>query len=247
MTRGGRAGPAAGQRLRRFVTESVVLVLIAVVTAALVRAFVLQAFYVPSGSMQPTIKKGERILVTKLGDVERGDVVVFEDPASWLPPSERPDERDGVVRSALEFVGVLPPSDRSYLVKRLVGVSGDHVVCCDAEGRVTVNGEPIEEPYLYPGNEPSVREFDVVVPEDAIWVMGDHRANSGDSRAHLRDGTAFVPVSNIVGRAFAAVWPLSEMHWLGSAETFEEVPPPEQPAPEEPVVNDVARDPRLVG
>lgn len=247
MTRDDRTAPTGWQRLLRFLTESLVLIVVAVVTAALVRAFLLQAFYVPSGSMQPTIEKGERILVTKLGDVERGDVVVFEDPAAWLPPKEQPDERSGLVGRALEFVGVLPPSDRSYLVKRLVGLPGDHVVCCDPEGRVTVNGEPLEEGYLYPGNEPSIREFDVVVPEDAIWVMGDHRANSGDSRAHLRDRSAFVPTDNIVGRAFAAVWPFSEMHWLGSEETFAQVPPPDQPVPEKPVVNEVARDPGLAG
>lgn len=247
MSRADRAHPSGWQRLRRFLTEFVVLVVVAVVTAALVRAFLLQAFYVPSGSMQPTIAKGERILVTKLGDVERGDVVVFEDPAAWLPHSERPEERDTLAGRALEFVGVLPPSDRSYLVKRLVGMPGDHVVCCDAEGRITVNGEPVEEPYVYPGNDPSAREFDVVVPEDAIWVMGDHRANSGDSRAHLRERTAFVPMDDVVGRAFAAVWPLSEMHWLGSAETFAQVPPPDGPAPDEPVVNEVARDPGLDG
>lgn len=245
MTREASTESQPWRRLRRFLTESLLLVVVAVVTAALVRAFLLQAFYVPSGSMQPTIDEGERILVTKLGDPERGDVVVFEDPASWLPAPQEPDERDGLVSRGLEFVGALPPSDRSYLVKRLVGLPGDHVVCCDAEGRITVNSEPLDETYLYPGNEPSARGFDVVVPEDAIWVLGDHRSNSGDSRAHLRDGTAFVPTSNVVGRAFAAVWPLQEMHWLGSAATFAHVPPPDRPAPGEPVVNEVARDPGL--
>jgi signal peptidase I len=239
--------PGAGRprsRVRRALTELGVLVVVALVTAALVRAFVLQAFYVPSGSMQPAIDKGERILVTKLGDIERGDVVVFEDPGSWLGERHRPPGGDGVMREAFEFVGVLPPSDTSYLVKRMVGRPGDHVVCCDEEGRVSVNGEPLEEHYLYDDDAASPREFDVVVPQGAIWVLGDHRANSGDSRAHLRDGTAFVDLDDVVGRAFAAVWPPGEMHRLGDSAVFASVPEPQRPAPEDPVISD-ARDPGL--
>lgn len=246
MTSDPRTGRAPRSRVRRVLTELGVLAIVAVVTAALVRAFVLQAFHVPSGSMQPAIDKGERIVVTKLGDVERGDVVVFKDPGSWLSPAEQPAGGEGIFRNTLEFIGVLPPSDQSYLVKRLVGRPGDHVVCCDAEGRVSVNGEPLEEDYLF-DDRPAAQEFDVVVPRDAVWVLGDHRSNSGDSRAHLRDGTAFVPMDDVVGRAFAAVWPLSEMHWLGEPDAFASVPDPERPAPKEPVVSEVARDPGLGG
>lgn len=232
--------PSPWRRLRRFVVESVVLVVLAVVVAAVLRVFVVQPFFVPSGSMQPTIEKHERIVVKKFGEVERGDVVVFEDPAAWLPPAERPERRTGVLGRGMEFVGLLPPSDKGYLVKRLIGLPGDHVVCCDGDGRLTVNDQPLAETdYLFTGNKPSEEPFDVVVPRDRVWVMGDHRLSSGDSRVHLgpEDRTAFVPMDNVVGRAFAAVWPIGDTRWLDRPTTFEAVPKPSKPAPGEPVVN----------
>lgn len=229
-------GSAPQARFGRFLFETVLLVVVAVTVAALLRMFVVQAFVVPSGSMLPTIERTDRIVVSKIGEPERGDVVVFEDPGGWLPAGERPEERSGVLARALEFVGVLPASDTGYLVKRLIGMPGDRVVCCDQQGRVTVNGEPLNEGYLRPGAAPSLQEFDVVVPRRSVWVMGDNRGNSGDSRPHLADGTAFVPVSNVVGEAFAIVWPLSDITALESPRTFADVPAPDRPAPRKPVV-----------
>ncbi|MGH3367484.1 MAG: signal peptidase I [Nocardioidaceae bacterium] len=230
----GPAGP--GGRFIRFVVETLLLVAIAVTVAALLRVYVVQAFVVPSGSMQPTIERTDRIVVSKLGDVERGDVVVFEDPGGWLPPTEQLSERTGPVADALEFVGILPPSDEGYLVKRLIGLPGDRVACCTPRGRVTVNGAPLRERYLANGSAPSEQRFDVVVPRGAIWVMGDNRANSGDSRPHLGDGTAFVPMNRVVGSAFAIVWPPRDVSGIGATHAFSDVPAAERAAPRKPVV-----------
>ncbi len=234
-----RMRPSAGSRFLRFCTETLVLLVVAVVVAALLRMFVVQAFYVPSGSMEPTIGLNERIVVSKIGGIHRGDVIVFEDPGGWLSPEEMPDKRTGPVSKALEFIGLLPPSDKGYLVKRLIGLPGDHVACCDSQGRMTVNGVALDESgYLYPGNAPSETPFDVIVPKGRVWVMGDHRANSGDSRPHLASGNAFVPERLVVGRALAAVWPPQEIHWLGRPDTFANIPDPNRPAPEHPVVDE---------
>lgn len=235
MSRGAKGGQSSAKGCGRFLVETILLVVIAVTVAALLRIFVVQVFVVPSGSMLPTIEQTDRIGVSKLSEPDRGDVIVFEDPGGWLPPGDVP-ERTGMLARALEFVGVLPPTDTGYLVKRLIGLPGDRVACCDAQGRVTVNGHPLNERYLAPGTDPSIQRFDVVVPRDAVWVMGDNRANSGDSRPHLADGTAFVPMGNVVGPAFAIVWPLSDISSLDAPSTFAGVPPPDRPAPREPVV-----------
>jgi len=237
MSRKDANGAGAGGRFGRFVVETVLLVVVAVTVAALLRMFVVQAFVVPSGSMLPTIEETDRIVVSKLSDPDRGDVVVFKDPGGWLPPGETPGARTGALGRALEFVGVLPSSHTGFLVKRLIGLPGDHVVCCDERGRVTVNGEPLNESYLAPGTEPSIQRFDVVVPRGRMWVMGDNRANSGDSRPHLADGTAFVPLHDVVGPAFAIVWPLADVTGLRAPHTFSDVPAPDRPAPRKPVVD----------
>lgn len=237
MSAAGRAGSSASRRFGRFLVETVLLVVVAVTVAALLRMFVVQAFVVPSGSMLPTIKLTDRIVVSKLSEPDRGEIVVFEDPGGWLPSADLPSTRGGALGRTLEFIGVLPSSDTGFLVKRLIGVPGDHVVCCDDRGRVTVNDEPLVEPYLPPGADPSEQRFDVVVPRGRIWVMGDNRQNSGDSRPHLVDGTAFVPLRNVVGSAFAVVWPASDVRALETPRTFADVPPPERPAPRRPIVN----------
>jgi signal peptidase I len=128
-----------------------------------------------------------------------------------------------VVRSLGEIVGLAPPGDRDF-IKRVIGVGGDRVICCDADERITVNGIALNESdYLYPGNPPSRQAFDVLVPDGALWVLGDHRSASADSRAHLGDpGGGMVPVDRVIGRAFAIVWPLSRLQFLPIPETFEQ-------------------------
>ena len=220
-------GPAKPRRRRRsVVVETVLIVAVSLVVAAAIRAFVAQAFYIPSGSMENTLLEGDRILVSKVslwfGDVNRGDVVVFEDPGGWL--NEPRLATTNPVRRVLEFVGVAPSSTEGDLVKRVIGVAGDRVQCCDKKGRVTVNGKPLDEPYLYPGDSPSdcpegTCRFDVTVPGGSLWVMGDHRSVSGDSRVQPK-ATQFVPESDVVGKAVAVFWPLDRLAWLSTPETF---------------------------
>lgn len=206
--------------------------MVAALASVLVRAFVMQPFSVPTGSMEQTIGKQERILVSKIGTIERGEVVVFLDPGDWLEPGDDV----GRVRAALEWAGLAPSSSNDHLVKRVIGMPGDHLVCCDRDGRLTVNGHPLDEgSYLYPGDGPSQSSFDVTVPVDSMWVMGDHRSVSGDSRCHVGDGSAFVPLDLVTGRAVATVWPLADADALGVPATFDDVPDPEN-APAEPLV-----------
>lgn len=186
--------------------EVVALVLVAVVAVSLVRHHVVQVYAIPSGSMEPALEAGDRVLVSRLGDeVLRGDVVVFDGSGLFaFDPSPGPALR------ALEAVaGVLGvPAGRDDFVKRVVGVGGDRVVCCDTDGRLTVDGEPLDEPYLRAGDAPSELAFDVVVPTGRLWLMGDHRSDSADSRAHLGDpGGGMVPVERVVGRVVAVAWP----------------------------------------
>lgn len=228
---GAATGPAtrAGRPRRRFAVlrETVLLVAIALSVSALLRAFVVQAFYIPSQSMEDTLRIDDRILVSKLTprfrDVQRGSIVVFRDPGGWLgdvgdPPPPGPGRW---LRDLLTFVGLRPSDSGQDLVKRVIGVPGDRVRCCDAEGSLLVNEVPLDEPYLFPGDEPSTTSFDVRVPDGRLWMMGDHRSASGDSRAHLDDpGGGFVPVGNVVGRAFVVVWPLDHWQTLGRPATF---------------------------
>jgi signal peptidase I len=208
--------------------ETVIVVGLSLVIATLVRIFLVQAFLIPSQSMEDTLLVGDRVLVSKLttrfGEIERGDVVVFADPDGWLSPL--PDQTaatlGGRLRDALQFVGVLPDDSEGHLIKRVIGVGGDTVACCDENGQVTVNGTAVDESaYLRPGDEPSVTTFEVDVPEGELFVMGDHRSNSGDSRVN---GT--VPETKVTGRAFAVVWPISNWARLSDPDTFEAVPAP---------------------
>jgi signal peptidase I len=204
--------------------EIVIVVVLALALATIVRVFLFQAFLIPSGSMENTLLVGDRVLVSKLttrfGEVQRGDVVVFRDPGGWLgPPAPGPDGVRGVVSDALEFVGVLPSDAEGHLVKRVIGVEGDEVACCDDDGRLTVNGVAVDETLLLkPGVEPSTQEFDVVVPARSLWVMGDNRSNSGDSRVH-----GAVPLDDVVGRTFAVVWPPDRWAGVGRPDTYEAV------------------------
>jgi signal peptidase I len=210
------------------VRETVIVVGLSLVIATLVRIFLVQAFLIPSQSMEETLLVGDRVLVSKLttrfGEIQRGDVVVFADPDGWLSPI--PDQGAATVgsrvRDALQFVGVLPDDSEGHLIKRVIGIGGDTVACCDDDGRVTVNGVAIDESaYLRPGDEPSASTFEVEVPDGELFVMGDHRSNSGDSRVN---GT--VPEDRVTGRAFAVVWPISNWAGLSRPDTFDAVQQP---------------------
>jgi signal peptidase I len=217
---------------RSFLVELPIIMGIALVLSLLIKTFLVQAFFIPSASMEQTLIEGDRVFVNKLattfGDIERGDVVVFKDPGEWLFTEPRPEGGNPVsngLRSALEFVGLAPSSDDDDLIKRVIGVAGDNVVCCDDDGRVTVNGTPLDEDYLFPGDSPSELEFDVTVPEDSLWVMGDHRGLSEDSRYHQDQNGGMVPLDNVVGRAFVIVWPFDRFGGLGRPDTFDDVAP----------------------
>lgn len=190
-----------------------VILLIAAVAVMAVRAFLVQSFVIPSGSMSPTLEPGERVLATPLGagDLRRGDVIVF-DGAGVFAPSP-PPARNALVaagRAVASAVGV--PVGRSDFVKRVIGLPGERVTCCDGQGRITVDGVALTEPYVAPGEAPSMIRFDVRVPAERLWVMGDHRSDSADSRAHLGDpGGGMVPVDHVVGRVVSVWWPLDRM------------------------------------
>ncbi|WOH17142.1 signal peptidase I [Paenarthrobacter sp. GOM3] len=206
----------------RFVLLALVL---AVAISGLVRSLWLDVYYIPSESMEPLLGTGDRILVSRTAyaaePIRRGDVVVFDGRGSFAPLSSGKGPLVDAVSAASQWFG-LTGSDTTY-VKRVVGVAGDHVRCCSADGRLTVNGQPIDEPYVYPGDEPSKQKFDVVVPEGRLWLMGDHRSRSADSRGLLgAPGGGMVPVDRVIGRPVQIVWPLdrfAEMPRSTQAET----------------------------
>lgn len=201
------------------VKEMAVVVVLALLIAFVVKTLFIRGYYIPSGSMENTLQLNDRIFVNvmgaNLGKIDRGDIVVFNDTKGWLPaqPQSQPSAK-GAVREALSFVGVLPDSSEQALVKRVIGVGGDHVVCCDAEGRVSVNGTSLDETYLYPGANPSDIPFDVIVPDGHYFVLGDHRNASADSRVHLGSNDAFISKKDVVGTAFVTAWPLDRFHWI---------------------------------
>ncbi|MER7729339.1 signal peptidase I [Streptomyces erythrochromogenes] len=182
--------------------------------------FVVQPFLIPSHSMEPTLRVGDRVLVNKLayrfGDQpRRGDLVVFDGTGSFVRERAGGGPVGDLVQGAASALGLAEPSDTDF-VKRVVGVGGDDVVCCDAGGRVSVNGVPLDEPYLYPGDAPSKVPFRIVVPLGTLWVMGDHRSQSRDSRDHLGEpGGGMVPVEKVIGRADWIGWPVSRWGAVG--------------------------------
>lgn len=215
-----------------FLRDVLVIILIAALVSFVVKTFVVRSFYIPSGSMERTLLVNDRILVDELtprwSGYDRGDVVVFQDPGGWLPPAPQTPARPPLIEAvdwALTFVGISTTDAQDHLVKRVIGMPGDHVVCCNALGQITVNGSPINElGYLnLPEGDTAASnaEFDVTVPEDRIWVMGDNRDRSQDSRAHQDlPGGGFVPLENVVGRAFLTTWPLDR---FGPIDTHDDV------------------------
>ncbi|WP_335938596.1 signal peptidase I [Streptomyces sp. PTD5-9] len=214
--------------------EIPLLVVVALLIALVLKTFLVQAFVIPSGSMEQTIRIGDRVLVDKLtpwfgSRPERGDVVVFKDPGGWLRREDAGgDDAPAVVARAkdvLTFVGLLPSDDERDLIKRVVAVGGDTVRCCDERGRITVDGVPLDEPYRYPGDPPSLIKFEVKVPAGRIFVLGDHRSDSADSRYHLDEperGT--VSENDVVGRAVVIAWPFSHWRKLEKPATFDSIP-----------------------
>jgi signal peptidase I len=201
--------------------ELPILVVVALVVSLLIKTFVVQFFYIPSGSMENTLQIKDRVAVNKVpfisNSINRGDVVVFRDPNNWLPEivDYNTNKYVAKAKSALVAVGVLPNPAKQYLVKRVIGVAGDHIVCCTKNEKLSVNGVEVTEPYIYAGNKPSEMKFDVTVPAGKIWVMGDHRGASADSRYHQDDiNKGFVPLSRVTGRVVAVIWPFKNITYV---------------------------------
>lgn len=198
-----------------FWKELPILLGVAILVAVLVRAFVLQTFFIPSPSMENTLKIDDRVLVNKLvydfRSPHRGEVIVFKAPTEW---SGNPEGED--------------------FIKRVIGVGGDHVVCCDRSGsqeRLIINGKAIDEPFIFPGNKPADQDFDITVPKGRLWVMGDHREASGDSLEHWQQSgedinEATIPEDQVVGRAFTIFWPVDRATWLTVPKQFDGIPNP---------------------
>jgi signal peptidase I len=227
----GTSRPAQRPKKKSFFRELPGIVITALVISVLIKTFLVQAFYIPSGSMENTLLVNDRVLVNKLADkpdeIHRGDVVVFRDPGGWLGPSEE-TARGGVlggIRKALVFVGLAPAAGEEDLIKRVIAVGGDTVSCC-TNGHLTVNGAQLDEPYLFPSDvgTPSASQFGPIkVPAGKLWVMGDHRSVSEDSRAHRdQPGEGFVPVDDVIGRAFTIVWPVNRAKLLHRPATFDQ-------------------------
>ncbi|MEV5550035.1 signal peptidase I [Streptomyces sp. NPDC052309] len=230
-SRGPGGTPPAAKKQRSFWKELPILIGIALVLALLIKTFLVQAFSIPSASMQNTLTEGDRVLVDKLtpwfgSEPERGEVVVFHDPDAWLAGEPTPEPN--ALQVFLGWIGLMPSADEKDLIKRVIGVGGDTVEC-KGTGPLKVNGKALNEPYVYPGNTPcSVDDqggqFKVTVPEGHVWVMGDHRQNSRDSRYNQSDrNNGMVPVKEVIGRAVFVAWPINHWDTLPVPDTFDQV------------------------
>lgn len=210
--------------IKLFIRDIVLIFLAAIVISVGIKAFLIRSFYIPSGSMENTLQINDRIIVNELVPnlvpVQHGDVVVFKDPGGWLPPT--PPIKQNAVAAGVDWVlsavGLSAPDSNDHLIKRVIGLPGDKVSCCNAFGQMSVNGVPLDEPYLKlpPGTtKASGDDFSVTVPKNRLWVMGDNRYDSKDSR-YNRDTPShgFVPMDDVVGRAFLISWPTSHWSWL---------------------------------
>jgi signal peptidase I len=201
--------------------EFPILVIVALAVSLVIKSFLVQFFYIPSGSMENTLQINDRVAVNKIPfiskSIDRGDVVVFRDPSNWLPEPYADNQNKVIakIKEGLVLVGVLPNPAKQYLVKRVIGVAGDNVVGKD--GIVTINGKETDEPYIFAGNKPSELDFNVTVPKGKIWVMGDHRGASADSRYHQDDvNNGFVPESKVTGRVVGIIWPFKNLSTVPS-------------------------------
>ncbi|MFF0463597.1 signal peptidase I [Streptomyces mexicanus] len=225
---------------RSFWKELPILIGIALVLALLIKTFLVQAFSIPSDSMQDTLQRGDRVLVDKLtpwfgSEPDRGEVVVFHDPDDWL--AGEPTAKPNALQKVLSWIGLMPSAEEKDLIKRVIGVGGDTVEC-EGTGPLKVNGHPLDEAsYVYPGNTPCSYDdqggqFKVTVPQGYIWVMGDHRQNSRDSRYNQADRHhGMVPVKDVVGRAIVRAWPINRWGTLPVPDTFDQPGLGQQAAP----------------
>lgn len=238
-----------GASLFAFVRDVVVILAIAIVVSFIVKTFLIRSFYIPSASMQTTLmspdgsgSEADRVIVNELVPdimpISRGDIVVFRDPGGWLAASTTTTSLnpfEAGVEWVMSLFGLASPDSTEHLIKRVIGLPGDTIVCCEPTGELTINGTPIVEPYINANAEgvASKRGFTVTVPEGALWVMGDNRTNSGDSRAHVdAPGRGFVGIDDVVGRAFVISWPIDRWSFLSNyPDVFQNVPvPPALPA-----------------
>lgn len=218
-----------------FVRDVLVIFGIAILVSFLVKTFLVRSFFIPSSSMEQTLQIDDRVIVNELVPkavaLDHGDIVVFKDPGGWLP-AKPPVEISGLQAGTewvLSLFGLASPDSNDHLIKRVIGLPGDTVQCCSADGKIMVNGVPITEPYItIPAGETraSAIDFNVTVPEGSIFVMGDNRYNSKDSRYNTdKPGGGFVGMDNVVGRAFVLSWPMNHWGWLSNyPEVFADVP-----------------------
>ena len=192
--------------------------IVALAVSIVIKTFLVQFFFIPSGSMENTLQINDRVAVNKVPfigkSIKRGDVVVFRDPDNWLPEPYVGDQNKFIakIKDAFVAVGVLPNPTKQYLVKRVIGVAGDKVECCSKDKKLMINGVEIEEPYIFAGNAASDTNFNVTVPAGKIWVMGDHRGASADSRFHQDDiNNGMVPNSKITGKVVGIIWPIKNL------------------------------------
>ena len=206
--------PRKGSLLREFP----ILIIVALAVSIVIKTFLVQFFFIPSGSMENTLQINDRVAVNKVPfigkSIKRGDVVVFRDPDNWLPEPYVGDQNKFIakIKDAFVAVGVLPNPTKQYLVKRVIGVAGDKVECCSKDKKLMINGVEIDEPYVFAGNTASDTNFNVTVPAGKIWVMGDHRGASADSRFHQDDiNNGMVPNSKITGKVVGIIWPIKNL------------------------------------
>ena len=215
--------------VKLFIRDVILIFVVAIFISVGIKTFLIRSFYIPSGSMENTLQLDDRIIVNELVPnvvpIQHGDVLVFKDPGGWLSP--RPPVQQTPVVAGLDWllsvVGLSAPDSNDHLIKRVIGLPGDTVACCNAFGQMTVNGMSLDEPYLkLPEGvtKVSADDFKVTVPPKSLWMMGDNRYDSKDSRYNTNQpGKGFVPIDNVVGRAFLVTWPAAHWAWLDNYPT----------------------------